>query len=330
LSPSTTIGEIFTTFYALAGVACLGIAIGVLGNKMLQSHEDNKWTSHAADAMTFVDASHQNDVRKANCRRRQSAIDKKRQYDFSLVRFLLLVGTTLAFAFAIGIQSGWGFWNVIYYAVVTGCTIGYGDLAPETQHQRFLAILFIPLACAVTGNCLAYFANYVLERQSATYRKLNFEAHSELTVEDLRTMDITGDGKVAWFEFLEFMLIATRKADPEFLDELRDYFDRLDVANTGELSQDTLIEMARRKLRCPRRKLDLSSYKRRLLKQSHKRRRRRDRSPPPTSQRGRGWLSTGLFAGMSLPDLDEVDGHYDRGNFDGPFPRIRRFFSTRQ
>jgi Ca2+-binding EF-hand superfamily protein len=46
-------------------------------------------------------------------------------------------------------------------------------------------------------------------------------------------MDLNGDGKVAWFEFLEFMLVAMKKVDPELLDELRAYFDRLDVDNNG-------------------------------------------------------------------------------------------------
>jgi hypothetical protein len=81
-----------------------------------------------------------------------------------------------------------------------------------------------------------------------------------------QTFIFLSDGKVAWFEFLEFMLVAMKKVDPELLDELRDYFDRLDVSNTGELSKDTLIEMARRKMKSPRRKLELYEYKQHLLR----------------------------------------------------------------
>jgi hypothetical protein len=61
------------------------------------------------------------------------------------------------------------------------------------------------------------------------------------------------------------MLVAMKKVDPVLLDELRDYFEQLDVCKTGELCKDHLIEMARRKMMCPRRKLELHSYKQHLL-----------------------------------------------------------------
>lgn len=69
---------------------------------------------------------------------------------------------------------------------------GYGDLTPLTQETRFLAIIFIPFACAVTGHCLAWFAKVIIETQEAKYRKNTFESHRELTPEHLKVMDING------------------------------------------------------------------------------------------------------------------------------------------
>ncbi|KAG7372392.1 ion channel [Nitzschia inconspicua] len=192
-------------------------------------------------------------------------IDSRTTYPIGGTRFIVLLTIAMFFAFLIGYKSNWGFWSTVYYAVTTAATIGYGDLTPHTQEERFLAVIFIPFACAVTGHCLAWFAKWSIEKQGAKYRKNAFDSHKELTPEDLKVMDITGDGKVAWFEFLEFMLVAMKKVDPELLDELRDYFDRLDVSQTGELSNEDLIEIARRKMRSPRRKLELYEYKRHLL-----------------------------------------------------------------
>ena len=325
--------------YALAGVACLGLALGILGSRLLETKEDRDWHEDFAneyEALTLFDhfdsdnyhydsdddcgyfdpvsdADDDNDDDDDNenvdtsqedesitdiisqpflaeenpssnsstlksrkddkavtfhstvkegsddsgdfetdnsnnksstggssqSNRRQSAklIDRRKSYGVNFTRFFVLLGITLFFAYLIGYSSGWSFWNTMYYAVVTAATIGYGDLCPHTQQERFLAIIFIPLACAVTGHCLAYFAHWVIERQGVKYRKTTFDSHTELTLEDLRVMDLTGDGKVAWFEFLEFMLVAMKKVDPELLDELRDYFDRLDVANTGTLER---------------------------------------------------------------------------------------------
>jgi hypothetical protein len=66
------------------------------------------------------------------------------------------------------------------------------------------------------------------------------------------------------------MLVAMKKVDPKLLDELRVYFDQLDVCNSGELCKDHLIEIARRKMSSPRRKLELHAYKQHLLKISRR------------------------------------------------------------
>ena len=92
-----------------------------------------------------------------------------------------------------------------------------------------------------------------------------------------------------------------KKVDPELLDELRDYFDRLDVANTGELSKDTLIEMARRKMQSPRRKLELYAYKQRLLQAGRETRKKQQ------LERG-NWLEHSMnFLGISTRVIPEED-----------------------
>jgi hypothetical protein len=40
----------------------------------------------------------------------------------------------------VGVIEGWGVWQGVYFAFVTGLTIGYGDLAPQQALTRFLAI----------------------------------------------------------------------------------------------------------------------------------------------------------------------------------------------
>ena len=65
---------------------------------------------------------------------------------------------------------------------------------------------------------------------------------------------------MSWAEFLEFTLVAMKKVDYELIDELQTYFRNMDVAKTGELSRDDLVECARRKLKYGRRKLALAAY----------------------------------------------------------------------
>eukprot|EP00539_Tryblionella_compressa_P007137 CAMPEP_0178761658 /NCGR_PEP_ID=MMETSP0744-20121128/16127_1 /TAXON_ID=913974 /ORGANISM="Nitzschia punctata, Strain CCMP561" /LENGTH=406 /DNA_ID=CAMNT_0020416285 /DNA_START=63 /DNA_END=1283 /DNA_ORIENTATION=+ len=394
--------NLYHSWIRLAGVACLGLALGILGSKLLEAKEDRNWHEDFAkeyEALTLFDhsdsyghydsdddydseerilseanridqeescdmptssvsqkststigdakqndktvtfsrtvkdgnddggASDGNDIymdqqaetsvdESNHSNRRQSAklIDSRKSNGLSLTRFFILLVITSIFAYLIGYQSGWSIWNTVYYAVISAATIGYGDLSPHTQEERFLAIIFIPLACAVTGHCLAYFANWIIEMQGAKFRKSTFDSHNELTLEDLRVMDITGDGKVAWFEFLEFMLVAMKKVDPDLLDELRDYFDRLDVSKTGELSKADLIEMARRKIKSPKRKLELYSYKQKLLELSHESKQQQQQEQPIYP----GWIANSLgFLGVSNRNILNMDGdkpHNDAGN----------------
>src|SRR3954467_11767973 len=50
---------------------------------------------------------------------------------------VLIVGLGLV----VGLREGWSVQESIYFAFVSGLTIGYGDLAPKTLLARTLAIL---------------------------------------------------------------------------------------------------------------------------------------------------------------------------------------------
>ena len=53
----------------------------------------------------------------------------------------ILVVLIIALGLAVGYLEGWSIQESIYFAFVSGLTIGYGDLAPKTLLTRVLAIL---------------------------------------------------------------------------------------------------------------------------------------------------------------------------------------------
>jgi len=53
----------------------------------------------------------------------------------------VLLGLMLALGIVVGLREGWSLQDSIYFAFVSGLTIGYGDLAPKTLLARTLAIL---------------------------------------------------------------------------------------------------------------------------------------------------------------------------------------------
>ena len=52
-----------------------------------------------------------------------------------------LVGLMVALGLVVGLMEGWSMEESIYFAFVSGLTIGYGDLAPTTTLARTLSIL---------------------------------------------------------------------------------------------------------------------------------------------------------------------------------------------
>ena len=66
---------------------------------------------------------------------------------------------------AVGLLEGWGIGNGIYFAFVTGLTIGYGDLSPSTVLTRVLAMTIGCIGITLTGVVAAI---AVAALQSAT------------------------------------------------------------------------------------------------------------------------------------------------------------------
>ncbi len=53
----------------------------------------------------------------------------------------VLLGLIIALGLVVGMVEGWSVQESIYFAFVSGLTIGYGDLAPKLLLTRVLAIL---------------------------------------------------------------------------------------------------------------------------------------------------------------------------------------------
>ena len=63
----------------------------------------------------------------------------------------LLVGI-VGLGLLVGLIEGWSVSDSIYFAFVSGLTIGYGDLAPKTFVARVLAIMIGICGVLVTGS----------------------------------------------------------------------------------------------------------------------------------------------------------------------------------
>ncbi|HVP72290.1 MAG TPA: potassium channel family protein [Phycisphaerales bacterium] len=63
----------------------------------------------------------------------------------------VLLGLIVALGLVVGLIEGWSVHESIYFAFVSGLTIGYGDLAPKLLLTRVLAILIGVCGVLVTA-----------------------------------------------------------------------------------------------------------------------------------------------------------------------------------
>eukprot|EP00934_Nitzschia_sp_Nitz4_P000378 Nitzschia sp. Nitz4//scaffold95_size97785//25507//27332//NITZ4_004659-RA/size97785-augustus-gene-0.105-mRNA-1//-1//CDS//3329560448//378//frame0 len=284
LVPTNTASVIFTCFYTITGVASMGIVLGVLGNRLIRKHDillEECQTAAEEEVMNMFGDSHSTTSTHWWSNSSSRSKGHPGQSERSIVttigenvfggghwnwhQFLGMVLCAFLLVSAMAIRSGWSVLTTVYYLIITSCTIGYGDLVPETQTERLLAVFYIPLSCFIMGQWLGYVAQRIVDLQSSNFRKQKLHRR-ELTQDDLDAMDLNGNGKVSWAEFLEFMLVAMDKVDHDLLEELHSYFHHLDVSHTGELSQEDLVEAARQKLRSIRSKLALAAYKKKVVR----------------------------------------------------------------
>ena len=101
----------------------------------------------------------------------------------------------------------------LYWTVITGTTVGFGDRSPHQPGVRLASVFFLPFAVAVLGEFLGRVANAYLERKHIAAERKFFE--KSMTLADLEIMDTNKDGVVDRAEFLAHMLVTLQVKHPD-------------------------------------------------------------------------------------------------------------------
>ena len=96
-----------------------------------------------------------------------------------------LIAVKLGLGVFVGLLEGWGGWQGIYFACITGLTIGYGDLVPTRAGTRVLAvaigicgIVFTGIIVALAVRALQYTAS-AMPSDAAGPRELGSDRDGE-------------------------------------------------------------------------------------------------------------------------------------------------------
>ena len=275
-------GKLFSCVFALAGIGIIGIALGYIGQQLVQAQmlalqmANRKRAAATAAGEADAEASRA-DKNQPNEQPLEGESSKKGlgqrqgpdlQQSNSAGRQLLMsiapiVALILIGSLVVGRYEGWDVVDSIYWCVITGTSVGFGDRVPQTGSMRWFCIIYIPLAVGAYSAALGRIANIFVERE---IRKSNAKLlRREVTLEDLETMNDDGDGEVSPLEFVEHMLKSMNKVDQGLLDDLHRQFEVLDADGSGGLQEDDIIILTERKLSERRQKI-LVKYRDALLR----------------------------------------------------------------
>ena len=105
------------------------------------------------------------------------------------ILLVVLITGTVTFIFA----EGYGFFDSLYFSIVTMATVGYGDIAPKTVAGRIAAIIIIIGGVSTFMGVLANTAELYMEKKEESGRRMKINMISGLFFSEL------GDGLLALF-----------------------------------------------------------------------------------------------------------------------------------
>jgi hypothetical protein len=130
------------------------------------------------------------------------------------------------------------FVNAIYWGLVTGTTVGYGDISPTTDGTKIFSMFFLVFAVITTANALSTVGDALMAspgKDAATAMLAR-----KLDAEFLMSLDMDGSGDVTEFEYLAAMLIQLNHVDEDQIDSIMKAFRKLDIDGSGSLSVSDL------------------------------------------------------------------------------------------
>mmetsp|Transcript_5041 Transcript_5041/g.6528 ORF Transcript_5041/g.6528 Transcript_5041/m.6528 type:complete len:334 (+) Transcript_5041:72-1073(+) len=245
LTPTSQASRLFTLFFVLFGIAIVAVALVEIAEYIMKQRG-------ALLKKTQADI-----IKKAGAD--EESVRVKTSNPFwerakAFVHAHPIIGVTVNFGlYAVitgGIYAGienWAFMDGVYFSIITGTTVGYGDISPTSVGGRWLSVLFLPFAVIFVSTQLSQLANILLGKSEDS--KLKALLAVDLSLEALLNMDTDGDGEISEFEFLKFMLSSAGMADEDMLDTLHKRFLEMDADGSGSLTKEDILILIERQKR---------------------------------------------------------------------------------
>ena len=259
VSPQNPGARLFGCFFAVIGVGAIGIALGHVATFLHIKHEQlRRMLQEAALEASKLTLNVAGDTvmqtGKAVTGKKQQSAWSKMRYKlvkrtkrvrklFGMTRAQGHVAAKLTAAFIpllvfvlIGCVVGraleeeqWSWLDSIYWAVISMCTVGYGDLCPYAHNSRLFCIFFIPLSVVALVNCIGTVTHLVVKED----KKDVGDVKGILRLG--RSVNKFPGGKISKARFVIFMLEQMELCDPKDLEDTLHQFQKLDHDGNGTI-----------------------------------------------------------------------------------------------
>ena len=258
IEPTNRYAQLYTIGLAFYGIAFLGILLGSVIDYVLEyQHTQKEHTRRKVGTQVLhqLKEQHMLERRPQNQTQNDTVIfdetattnnstDTSNPSLWEEVLKLILfeipvLSVAILIAIGIGHYEGWTVFESVYWFVISGATVGFGDYYPRLTYVKLFCVVYLPFAVAVLGDLLGRIVSLYMDRKRR-HSERQFLSRS-LSLVDLDIMDEDRSGHVDKAEFLSYMLCALQKVSKEDINEILEMFYRLDVNKDNCLSKSDLI-----------------------------------------------------------------------------------------
>jgi len=251
--------QIFLIFYIVFGVALITTFLNIMFVGMLDGLAKKQlrfFDAEDSDCFTATTVSDDEDDQKCcgfcSANTWESFVNVMSSTTMMIAIWIL---TLLGGSFGIGAYEDWDGLRCVYFAIVSGSTVGFGDFAPESQEGKMICIIWLPVCIALTANAFGTIFSGILGaffdetmNELASLQDICEDLLNEDNFEEnLELMDIDGDGELTESEFITQTLINEYAVPPQKLQLIKAYFQELDVDRGGSITIEDFKEAIKRK-----------------------------------------------------------------------------------
>lgn len=221
----------FATVYVLVGISFAASALAFVAGRILERQERLIATHIEKEKKSKLSRSDtMRSMAKGFSLRPSFIPDQYANVYNSGMTFVILVGIGV---FVFVQWQGLNVRDALYMLIVAATTVGYGDVAPDTDMLKLFSVVYLPMLSLCMGKLAGDFADLQISGKQDEIKERFLKR--TLRKEDFLAMDADGDGQIDKFEWLSSTLIEQGTISPSDLQHIMSRFEELDADGTGAI-----------------------------------------------------------------------------------------------